>query len=424
MKGFGTDEKALIRILCNKDPLQMAAIKDAYSRNHRRDLVSDIKSEVSGWFETGLVALVNGPLMHDVNLLHGAMSGPGTKEKVLNDVLLGRSNADIQAIKAAYNRTHRRNLEDAVRGDLSFKTERHFMMVLQATRAEDAAPVVKADIDRDVIELYNATEAKMGTDEMKVCSILTTRNDNQIRAIAHDYQQKYARSLEDVIRKVCITLMNTPRPRDEREHMLTARPGVLGPHGRRTPLPAPSRHGQVHAPGGAAGGRNGRCRYQRPPAGEPGGARTLGSAEHGQCEGRVREALQDRPGASDQGRDERGLRAADAGLHRRADLRVSGWRATCIRCLSRGDGGTRLVSAAVCWTGWHGCLCAAYCVTCTGKESNDVMLTAGPRVESGCCRDDQRSMEELFRKEIESHMLEQTFVKTQNKPSFTQIFAR
>lgn len=201
MKGFGTDEKALIRILATKDPLQIAALKDAYNRIHRRSLEADIKSETRGWLEEGLVALVRGPLMQDVHLLRSAMDGPGTKEKVLNDVLLGRSNADINAIKSAYQQAYRQRLEDAVRGDLSLKTERHFMIVLSAQRAEDSAPVIKAEIDRDVSDLYNATEGKVGTDEMKVCSILSLRNDNQIRAIAQEYRVKYARNLEDVIRR-------------------------------------------------------------------------------------------------------------------------------------------------------------------------------------------------------------------------------
>lgn len=201
MKGFGTDEKALIRTLATKDPLQVATIRDAYQRIHRRNLEADVKSETGGRLEEGLLAIIRGPLLHDVYMLRDAMAGLGTKEAVLNDVLLGRSNADINAIKSTYQRTFNRRLEADLKGDLSMKTERHFMVVLGATRAEDAAPVVKAEIDRDVGDLYNATEGKVGTDEMKVCSILSTRNDNQIRAIAHEYQQKYARSLEDVIRR-------------------------------------------------------------------------------------------------------------------------------------------------------------------------------------------------------------------------------
>ncbi|KAH8896063.1 Annexin [Thozetella sp. PMI_491] len=201
MKGFGTDEKTLIRVLCNKDPLQVNMIRETYSRIHRRDLIKDIKSEVSGWFEEGLVALVRGPLLHDIQLLYDAMSGPGTKERVLNDVLLGRSNADINAIKSAYQHAFRQRLEDAVKGDLSMKTERHFLIVLSAQRNEDSMPVAKHEIDRDVQDIYDATEGKVGTDEIKVCSILSSRNDNQIRAIAVEYQRRFARSLEEVIKK-------------------------------------------------------------------------------------------------------------------------------------------------------------------------------------------------------------------------------
>lgn len=209
MKGFGTNEKVLIQVLATKDPLQIATIRQAYTRLHRRDLLKDIRSETGGDFEVGLVALVRGPLQNDVHLLNDAMAGMGTKENVLNDVLLGRSNADIMAIKSEYQRTFHRRLEDDVRADLSMKTERHFMVVLAAQRAEDSAPVIKADVDRDVSDLYDATEGKVGTDEMKVCSILSTRNDNQIRAIAYEYEQKYARKLENVIRKVSKTPLDS-----------------------------------------------------------------------------------------------------------------------------------------------------------------------------------------------------------------------
>ncbi|KAK7730352.1 hypothetical protein SLS53_009052 [Cytospora paraplurivora] len=199
MKGFGTDEKALIREIADKDPYQIRAINDAYRTSHRRNLVPDIEGETSGWFRYGLVQLARGPLMADVYMLHESIDGPGTKELVINDVLLGRSNADINALKEAYKETFRRTLEADVQGDLSCKTKRHFEIVLGAKRAEDSAPVIGAEIERDVDALYGATEGKLGTDEIRVCSILSTRNDNQIRAIADAYHRRYARNLETVI---------------------------------------------------------------------------------------------------------------------------------------------------------------------------------------------------------------------------------
>ncbi|KAI0974458.1 hypothetical protein F4678DRAFT_422755 [Xylaria arbuscula] len=201
MKGIGTNEKALIQVLANKDPLQIEAIKGAYFRLYSRSLEKDIRSETSRYFQLGLIAIISGPLLHDVHLLHSATDGPGTKEKVLNDVLLGRSNADIRAIKGMYQHTFNRSLEHDVKGDLSMKTERHFMIVLGACRAEDSSPVIPQAVDQDVMELYRATEGKLGTDEMLVCSILSTRNDNQIRAISKTYEEKFRRPLEEVIKR-------------------------------------------------------------------------------------------------------------------------------------------------------------------------------------------------------------------------------
>ncbi|ROV87742.1 hypothetical protein VMCG_10590 [Cytospora schulzeri] len=201
MKGWGTKEGWLINELADKDPFQIEAINIAFNRIHRRDLVDDIKDETSGDFGYGIVQLARGPLMADVHMLYEAMKGAGTKEKVLNDVLLGRSNADITAIKIEYKKAFDKDLIAAVKDELSLKTERHFDIVLSAQRVEDSVLPVQADIDRDVDALYSATEGKLGTDEIRVCSILSTRNDEQIRAIAYTYKRRYARDLDTVIRK-------------------------------------------------------------------------------------------------------------------------------------------------------------------------------------------------------------------------------
>ncbi|KAG9234190.1 calpactin I heavy chain, calcium ion binding protein [Amylocarpus encephaloides] len=211
MKGFGTDEKTLIQVLSNKDPLQIDVLRQTFNHRFSRQLIGDLQGETSGWFEEGLCALARGPLQQDVHLLNSAMSGPGTKENVLNDILLARSNADIRAIKEAYQKTFRRSLENDVKGDLSMKTERHFMMVLAANRNEESIPVVPQQVDSDVMDLYKATEGKMGTDELLVCNILTQRSDSQIRAIAHTYEQKFRKSLESVIKSVSCSLCDVPK---------------------------------------------------------------------------------------------------------------------------------------------------------------------------------------------------------------------
>ena len=199
MKGFGTDEATLIRVLSHIPPLEIPALKQAFQARHHRILEADVEKEVSGYFETCLLSILRGPLQQDVWCLNHALKGPGTNEDLLNEILIGRSNADMNAIKQTYHRTYRRSLEQDVRDDLSAKTERMFSMIVAATRQEDSTPVVPQNIDSDVAEIHRATEARVGADQLTVCSILTNRSDSQVRAIAHTYEQKYRRPLEKVL---------------------------------------------------------------------------------------------------------------------------------------------------------------------------------------------------------------------------------
>ncbi|EAA64133.1 hypothetical protein AN2427.2 [Aspergillus nidulans FGSC A4] len=201
MKGFGTDEKALIQVLSKLDPLQVAAVRATYSSHIRRDLYSDIKSETSSYFRQGLLAIVDGPLMHDTASAREAVQGIGTKEWLLNDVLLGRSNADLNAIKLSYERTYRRSLERDVEGDLSFKTKSLFAHVLRAARHEENAPIDYRTIESEAQNIHGATAARMVNNADEVCSIFARSSNNELRALSQAFSARYHTSLEAHIEK-------------------------------------------------------------------------------------------------------------------------------------------------------------------------------------------------------------------------------
>jgi annexin A7/11 len=202
MKGFGTDDSALIAIISKPDPLQMALLRQTFNNIHRRDLLKDVKSETSGWYGEGCCALVRGPLGQDVYGVNKAIKGLGTKESLLNDVLIGRSNADMRAIKTAYQKEYHKSLESDVRGDLSMKTAKLFDMVMAANRAEESTQIIPQMLEKDVGDLYAATIGRtVGADQITVCSILTSRSDGQIRAISGQFEQRYHQSLEKALEK-------------------------------------------------------------------------------------------------------------------------------------------------------------------------------------------------------------------------------
>jgi annexin A7/11 len=200
MKGFGTDEKALIAAMAKKDPLQMETVRTQYDQRLMRNLITDLEKETSGYFEKGLVEIARGPLVSDCYNLMEAMKGMGTKEVILDDVLIGRSNADINAIKEKYQQLFHRTLEADLKSDLSAGTEQMYMMIIAARRAEDSHPVIPQEIEQAITELQNAMGGFVGKNTAQVCQILIYKNDAQIKAIAEGYQQRYKKTLDTQIK--------------------------------------------------------------------------------------------------------------------------------------------------------------------------------------------------------------------------------
>ncbi|KAI5856732.1 Annexin [Durotheca rogersii] len=204
MKGMGCNEAELIRVFTAPkydNPWALAQLVDDYNKRFIRDLKKDIESETRGDLETALLALIRGPLEHDVRVLIKALDRIGTDEGALMDVLLCRSNADIRAITAEYKRIKGKELLIDIKNDVDDALFRLYSMVLSATRAEDSAPLVAVEIDQKVTELQRATEGTFGANVVSVVQIFTSSNAAQLRAISEAYQRKYHRSLEHVIEK-------------------------------------------------------------------------------------------------------------------------------------------------------------------------------------------------------------------------------
>ncbi|KAK6349118.1 hypothetical protein TWF730_009875 [Orbilia blumenaviensis] len=199
-KGFNTDEKTLIATIVKLDPLQIESLNQKYTADTKKQLYSLIEDKTRGNLEDGLCALVRGPLNFYVWLVDRATKGIGTKETFLDLALLGRSNADMNAIKNAFKAKYSRKMESVVSDDLSGSEQRMFEMVISATRTEEGAGVNPTNVTAEVKALHNATEGRMGTDETEVSRIFVKSNDATILAIATEYERTYHVSVESLIK--------------------------------------------------------------------------------------------------------------------------------------------------------------------------------------------------------------------------------
>jgi len=187
MKGLGTDDATLIRILCNRSYAEIEAIKVAYMGKYGKDLMAAVHSEISGDFLKAMTGVLKEPRQYDSDTLHEAMKGLGTNSDAMLAVLIGRNNQQLDRIKAIYSHDNKRTLEAAITSETSGDL-RKLMLGLVQGRDPDWTPVNEDAAKADAERLYNAGEGRLGTDEKVFIEIFSKRSWPQIRRVFSVYE--------------------------------------------------------------------------------------------------------------------------------------------------------------------------------------------------------------------------------------------
>nr|CBX89088.1 Annexin A6 [Danio rerio] len=199
MKGFGSDKEAILDLITSRSSAQRQEIRTAYKSQYGKDLIDDLKYELTGKFERLIVGLMRPPAYHDAKEIKDAIKGVGTDEKCLIEILASRTNEQIHALVAAYSDAYGRDLEADVIGDTSGHFKKMLVVLLQGTREED--DVVSEDlVEEDAQELYEAGEAQWGTDEAKFIMLLGNRSVTHLQLVFDEYQKIAEKSIEDSIK--------------------------------------------------------------------------------------------------------------------------------------------------------------------------------------------------------------------------------
>uniref|UniRef100_A0AAY5KWT2 Annexin n=1 Tax=Esox lucius TaxID=8010 RepID=A0AAY5KWT2_ESOLU len=207
MKGIGSDKEAILDLVTGRSNAQRQEIVKAYKSSYGKDLIDDLKYELTGKFERLIVSLMRPQAYHDAKEIHDALKGAGTDEKCLIEVLASRNNQQIHALVAAYKDAYGSDLEEDIIGDTSGHFKKMLIVLLQVTNAPKPVPIdlipshLALTVTVPLVQaLYDAGEAQWGTEESIFIMLLGNRSVTHLRMVFDKYQEIAEKAIEDSIK--------------------------------------------------------------------------------------------------------------------------------------------------------------------------------------------------------------------------------
>jgi hypothetical protein len=194
LKGAGTDEDTIIKIIANRNNTQRQQLKQYYQQKFNKDLVFDLKSDLSGKFEDAVVALFDDPYVYDAKTLNKAMKGAGTDEDTCIEILCTRPNWYIKNIITAYTNLFGKDLIKDVKSDFSGNLEKLFVNILNCSRSENTKPNQQT-IEQYAQQLIKGGIKRLGTDEKLFIDILTKCSTQELQLLSQVYEKQAGESL-------------------------------------------------------------------------------------------------------------------------------------------------------------------------------------------------------------------------------------
>ncbi|KAJ6599465.1 hypothetical protein B0H10DRAFT_722862 [Mycena sp. CBHHK59/15] len=149
-----------------------------------------------------------GPLKYDVDRVHDAIEGAGTKEAILDELILDLTPEDVGLLKYAYAQKYGKSLLKEIQGDLSGNVRKLFTKALDETRrqtsyADNTATAEKKDLVDPAVDakaLYKGGAARAGTNEDTFYTILTSRRQDHLMQVCQIYLQEHKVHLSQTIK--------------------------------------------------------------------------------------------------------------------------------------------------------------------------------------------------------------------------------
>ncbi|XP_062292086.1 annexin A2 [Scomber scombrus] len=187
------DAGTLVRILTNRNNAQRQVIAKTFEEITQKDLAAGVKKALAGDLETLLLELLLPPMEYEAHRLQQAMTGLGTDEETLMEILCTRSGKQLQEISTAYTFLFKKDLEKEMKGE----TSGDFAKLVVALLHKDAGSGV---VQKDIKSLSASIGGKKA-DAGPWIDILTSRDSDHLNKVLMGLELENGQMVDQVLEK-------------------------------------------------------------------------------------------------------------------------------------------------------------------------------------------------------------------------------
>ena len=203
MKGIGSDKDIITEVLCFRNPERINQIKEKFQEKYGKDLVAEIKSETSGYYQKIVLKLLEGDRTQDgkadvqkcsgiADELYKAGEGKiGTDESIFIKYFTSLSPNELLIVCKEYHKKYKKNMLDVIENEFGGNEKKLLTVMLYALFSPSEF------FAKQIMESLKG----IGTDDVKLIRSVITRYSIDMKKVKKYFKKMYNKELLDEVKE-------------------------------------------------------------------------------------------------------------------------------------------------------------------------------------------------------------------------------
>ena len=188
----------LIQIVTHRSNEQRQQIMHEYYHQYQINLHDEFINNLSGNFKETIISLFYTPTDYDCYQIYKAVTGLGTNEETLIEIISSRTNEELNKIKQRYPQMYQRDLTELIKSETSGHLQKILITLLQADRPCNIIPNEQVCAE-SAKRLYDSQKGKKDNLYNSFVYVFTQKSREELALICKIYYNIYNRTLLEVV---------------------------------------------------------------------------------------------------------------------------------------------------------------------------------------------------------------------------------